>query len=74
VHPAIVRLVHHLVGVQEIAVMLGVSRQRVGQLAARDDFPAPEADLATGRIWSREKVVAWATATGRRLADPERPA
>lgn len=51
---------HHLVGVAEVAELLGVSRQRVGQLArAHRDFPAPEAELAGGRIWSREAVLEW---------------
>jgi prophage regulatory protein len=53
----------HLVGLSEIAAMLGVSRQRVGQLARDyDDFPAPVAELASGRIWERTSVEAWANA------------
>lgn len=49
--------------------MLGVSRQRVNQLAAEPDFPAPEVTLATGRIWSREAVRVWARAAGRGLVE-----
>lgn len=56
---------HHLVGAVEIAAMLGVSRQRVYQLAASADFPIPEASLAGGRVWSRESIEEWARATGR---------
>lgn len=52
-------------GAAEIAVMFGVSRQRVQQLAARPDFPAPEVQLAMGKIWSTRKVHAWARAHGR---------
>jgi hypothetical protein len=59
--------VHHLVGLTEIAEMLGVSRQRVGQLAATDGFPAPEADLAAGRVWTRQAIEKWAKATGREI-------
>jgi predicted DNA-binding transcriptional regulator AlpA len=60
------RFVHHLVGVHEIAEMLDVSRQRVDQLTARDDFPPPAAILHAGRrIWNRPDVEAWARATGR---------
>jgi hypothetical protein len=57
---------HHLVGPAEIGEMLGVTRQRVDQLA-RDDpsFPEPAAVLATGRIWERAVVEAWARETGR---------
>lgn len=50
----------HLVGVAEVGALLGVSRQRVAQIAASyADFPAPEAELASGRIWTREAVEAW---------------
>ncbi|HYZ91289.1 MAG TPA: Clp protease N-terminal domain-containing protein [Actinomycetota bacterium] len=50
----------HLVGVAEIARLLGVSRQRVAQLsAAYPDFPRPEAELASGRVWSAESIEAW---------------
>lgn len=54
-----------LMGLTEIAEMLGVSRQRIDQLAHTDDFPEPVAELAAGRIWERADVEAWARATGR---------
>jgi hypothetical protein len=51
---------HHLVGVAEIAGMIGVSRQRVNQLASSySDFPEPEAELSAGRIWTREAIEGW---------------
>ena len=53
------------IGAAEIADFLGVSRQRVSQLATRDGFPAPVADLATGRVWNAVQVARWAAATGR---------
>ena len=57
---------HHLVGATEIAAMLGVTRQRVGQIAREDaTFPTPSAWLATGRVWETEAVEAWARAAGR---------
>lgn len=53
-------VVDHLVGISEIAQMLGVSRQRAVQLVGGyDDFPAPNATLAAGRIWERNQVEAW---------------
>lgn len=58
-------VMHHLVGAQEIGAMLGVSRQRVQQLTARDDFPAPEVTLAMGKVWNRAAVEAWARDNGR---------
>lgn len=57
------RVVDHLVGVSEIARMLGVSRQRAVQVVGDyADFPAPVSTLASGRIWEREAVEAWITA------------
>lgn len=51
---------HHLVGVAEIAEMLGVSTARVVQIAAAyEDFPAPEVELRAGRIWRRSAIEAW---------------
>lgn len=38
-------------GLTEVARMLGVSKQRVHVLSARDDFPAPVAKLAAGPVW-----------------------
>lgn len=40
-----------LVGVGEIATMLGVSKQRVTTLSKRSDFPAPIQRLASGPVW-----------------------
>lgn len=58
----------HLLGVAEIAAMLGVSRQRVHQLIQESgDFPVPEAELAGGRIWARSAVAAWLSAHPERV-------
>jgi prophage regulatory protein len=54
-----------LVGLTEIAERLGVSAQRVDQLARRDDFPEPVAVLAAGRIWRLGDIEDWAKSTGR---------
>jgi predicted DNA-binding transcriptional regulator AlpA len=56
----------YLVGAAEIAEMLGISRQRVDAIArTHDDFPEPEAVLASGRIWLRTAIQEWAHASGR---------
>jgi predicted DNA-binding transcriptional regulator AlpA len=49
-----------VVGVAEIAELLGVTSQRAGQIV-RDhaDFPAPIATLAAGRVWDLAAVKAW---------------
>jgi hypothetical protein len=52
-------------GVTEIGELLGVSRQRADQLSRTADFPAPEAELASGRVWTRDAIEGWARSTGR---------
>jgi prophage regulatory protein len=55
-----------LVGAAEIAEMLGgLSRQRVYQLTAKSDFPAPIAVLSNGKVWAYEDVKAYAQRSGR---------
>jgi predicted DNA-binding transcriptional regulator AlpA len=50
----------HLVGVAEVARMLRVSRQRAVQIvSAYADFPPPEVELASGRVWKRVAVEGW---------------
>ena len=55
----------HLVGVTEIAEMLGISRQRAHQLTRAEGFPAPVAELSAGRIWNRDEVEEWGREAGR---------
>lgn len=54
-----------LVGVAEIADMLGVTRTRVTQLAKTYGFPEPVARLAAGPVWQRRDIEEWARGTGR---------
>lgn len=56
-----------LVGATEIADLLGVTRQRVQQLANDPGFPEPVARLKMGNVWVLEDVIAWAERTGRAL-------
>jgi chromosome partitioning protein len=50
-----------LVGLAEIAEMLGASKQTIANWRSRySDFPAPVADLRSGPVWAREEVSAWA--------------
>ncbi|MFV2083828.1 helix-turn-helix transcriptional regulator [Micromonospora sp. LOL_021] len=48
-----------LVGAQEIAKMLGVSRQRVHIISRRKGFPDPVAVLAMGSVWLKSDVERW---------------
>jgi prophage regulatory protein len=60
-----------LVGIAEIAEMLGLTTQRIDQLARRDPtFPKPLAELSAGRIWARGDIVSWAKSVGRLDQDP----
>jgi predicted DNA-binding transcriptional regulator AlpA len=60
-----------LVGTGEIAELLGISRQRVDQLAtdSRSGFPAPVEVIRRGlghrRLWNLAAVTKWAKETGR---------
>lgn len=49
----------------EIGAMLNLSKRRVTQLIAREDFPAPLAQLSVSRVWSYDQVKAWAEGNGR---------
>jgi predicted DNA-binding transcriptional regulator AlpA len=55
----------HLMGIREIASLLGVSPQRADALSNKDGFPTPTATLASGRIWLRVDVEKWAREKGR---------
>jgi hypothetical protein len=61
-----------LVGVAEAASILGWDKRRVVTYVERGSFPEPVARLASGRVWRREDVEAFARAFRRRLALRER--
>lgn len=63
------------IGPQEIAAILNVTRQRVDQLSRQVGFPAPWAELATGRVWRDTEIEAWAATRNTRRGRPkkERP-
>jgi hypothetical protein len=67
-----------LVGVGEIAEIIGVTQQRASKLARRPDFPEPVARLRSGPVWARPSlnrfVADWDRKPGRpsSLTDAER--
>ncbi len=61
-----------LVGVAEAAALLGWDKRRVATYAERGSFPEPVASLASGRVWRRDDVEAFARAFRRRRARRER--
>jgi hypothetical protein len=48
-----------LVGVSEAASILGWDKRRVATYVQRGSFPQPLAELAGGRVWAREDVMAF---------------
>jgi hypothetical protein len=62
-----------LVGVSEIAGMLGVVRQRAAQLVQRDDFPPAVAHLKSGPVFVRWQVEAFEERWDRRSGRPIKP-
>jgi predicted DNA-binding transcriptional regulator AlpA len=49
-----------IMGVAEIKDLIGVSRQRVYQMAKRPDFPEAYAEMAQGKVWRADEIEAWA--------------
>jgi predicted DNA-binding transcriptional regulator AlpA len=49
-----------VIGLDEIAAMLGVTRRSVYRYAAREDFPQPVIRLGQSRGWTRAAVEEWA--------------
>jgi predicted DNA-binding transcriptional regulator AlpA len=63
-----------LVGVPEIADMLGASRRTAWRYIERDDFPEPVAQVTAKRLWKRRDVERWAKRTLPLTFDPRRRA
>lgn len=63
-----------LLGVTELALLLGVSRSRASALGQRPDFPPPVADLASGPVWGldavNEFITGWERKPGRPRVEP----
>ena len=54
-----------LLGVTAVADLLGVTKARVGQLAAKGRLPPPEVDQPRHRLWRAGAIAAWAEAWER---------
>lgn len=61
-----------LVGVREVAELLGVSKQRVDQLRQREDFPKPLARLASGPVWDALMLTHFLAGWERKSGRPPR--
>ncbi len=53
-----------LVGIAEIAKLMGVTRQYAWQLSKRRDFPEPAYELSAGHFWWLDDIEAWAERKG----------
>jgi hypothetical protein len=59
-----------LVGIAEVALMFGVSRQRASELANQRNFPPPVVKLAAGPVWTAPMIRAFAESWTRRPGRP----
>jgi predicted DNA-binding transcriptional regulator AlpA len=59
-----------VVGIAEIAEMLGVSKQRASELGGQDNFPRPMATLRSGRVWRRADIERFAKDWKRKPGNP----
>lgn len=53
------------VGVEQVAQLLEVTRQRAQELVARADFPRPAVELGPDPLWDLDAVEVWARGPGR---------
>jgi len=58
-----------LITKMEIARRLGISEERVRQLALKSDFPRPAGRVGQAVAWYKTDIVDWARRKGRTLAD-----
>jgi len=60
-----------LLGLAEVADLLGVTKQNIANWRARrDDFPAPMANLKSGPVWSTDAIQEWASRQGIQVRLP----
>lgn len=62
--------VPELAGLAEVAAILGVSKQRVRELAERENFPPPVARLSGGAIYLKSAIEAFNDHWGRKPGRP----
>lgn len=59
-----------MLGAAELSALLGVSRQRVTQLTAKEWFPTPVTRLAMGAVWELIDIERLVSGRGRTLDYP----
>lgn len=63
-----------IVGVTEVAEMLGVSKQRISMLSQREDFPRPLEQLASGPVWRARDLSTFSAGWRRKPGRPPKTA
>ena len=58
-------LARELIGLAEVAEILGVVKRQAIRFARRPSFPPPVAHVRATRIWLRSEVAAWGREHGR---------
>jgi hypothetical protein len=66
------RPIESILGVAEVAELLGVQKQRVPQLRVTRGFPAPLAELASGPVWKESTLRRFAATWERRPGRPRK--
>ncbi len=61
-----------LYGLKDIADLIGVSKERVRQLADTDSFPEPLGKTSAGRVWVADDVDRWFIEWPRKVGRPRR--
>ncbi len=61
-----------LIGITEVADLLGVSKQRAWELSKTPDFPHPYVELAAGPVWNRHAVARFEERWPRRPGRPKK--
>jgi predicted DNA-binding transcriptional regulator AlpA len=61
-----------LVGLSEIAELLGVHKRTAQEYLDREDFPEPLGQTRGGRVWRKADVVEWAESHRPRRGRPRK--
>lgn len=56
---------NELLGITEVAEVLGIHRDTLAEWRRRPGFPIPDVQLGTSPGWRRSRIVAWARGNGK---------
>lgn len=61
-----------MLGLSEVAALLGVSKQRIAELRTTGRLPMPIADLRAGPVWPKPAIERWLAAWERKPGRPRK--